>query len=94
MPGFSIPTELVGDVRQQALDDLMELGPDLVAALLGSDGSAPGDQSLSRGQRILQMVDDMQSGALDIERVQSEWRYLQRVAQFKQDIQDSPLGGA
>lgn len=94
MAGWSIPTELVSDVRQQALDELMELGPELVGALLGTDGSAPGDQSLTRGQRILQFIDDSNTGALDILRVQSTWRFNERVKQFQEDIAASPLGGA
>lgn len=83
---FSIPVELWDDVREQAIAELRELGPDLIGAMLSTDGGAPGDEPLSRSDRILQFMDDARSGALDILMVQSAWRYEERVRQFKADM--------
>lgn len=91
MAGWSIPTELVGDVRAQAMDELLDLGPELIAALLGADGGAPGDANLSPAQRIERFIDDAQSGALDFLRIQSPDVYEQYVREFNDDVANSPL---
>lgn len=94
MPGWALPTELMDEVWQQSMDELLELGPTLIEALLGPTGSAFGDRDLTRGERILRFLDDAHTGALDVLRIQSPAVFAGYEAEFKADIAQSPLVGA
>jgi len=76
---------MMNEIMEQAYEHIMEMSPILIASMQGPDG-AFGNVPLSRSDRILQFMDDAQSGALDIQRVQATWRYDERVKQFYKDM--------
>lgn len=61
----SIVAELWDAVSEQLLDEGIELGDSITAAMVGPDGEAPGDHRLSPAERIARFQDMAQRGVLD-----------------------------
>lgn len=94
-----MPASVVGElweaVSEQLMDEGLELGGDILSAMLGPDGEAPGDQALSRGQRIARFQDLAARGVLDalatICQAANAPHYDDLVRQYIKDVGDSAL---
>lgn len=87
----ALPAEMLKDVQEIALEECIEISLELLDNVIGADGSSFGDRELSRGNRILRFMDDAESGALDILRVQSPEVFASYVQEYRDDIANSPI---
>lgn len=87
----NVNNEMMSEVQEQAILELKAYGGELIAALLGTDGAAYGDQPLTRGERIARFIDDAEMGALDALRVISPTVYVRYVREYVDDIAHSGL---
>lgn len=95
---LSLVGELLTDVREQAYEECLWRSEALIESQLGPDGSAFGDDSLDRAQRIDRFVDMANRGVLDaLQAISPKWAQA-FVAQYQKDLAASPLvtqdGGA
>lgn len=93
----SIVAELWDAVSEQLLDEGIELGDSITAAMVGPDGEAPGDHRLSPAERIARFQDMAQRGVLDelkdLCAVAGATHYDDLVREYVKDVAASRLVG-
>ena len=91
----SIVAELWDAVADQLLAEGLELGDEVLSAMLGPGGEAPGDQAMSRGQRIARVQDLASRGVLDalagICAAAGASHYDDMVSEYVRDVAESEL---
>lgn len=83
--------ELMNDVRDQALQECLDLSLELIKSQLGTDGNAFGDHEISPSDRIARFVDYADRGILDILKGMGAPVYDTLVREYVQDMMKSPL---
>lgn len=84
----ALSVDMLNEVRERARQQCMELSLAMIEALLNPDGSTYGDTNLSRPQRVARFIQDAESGALDILKVQSPTIYERYVRDYVHDVRD------
>lgn len=84
--------DLLTDVREQAREQIRDMGLAVEGGMTGPDGEAFGDVQLSPADRIARFVDYAERGILDILLHQgSPKTYWMLIREFVSDMEHSPL---
>lgn len=84
--------DLLNDVRDQAREQIFDMGLAVEDGMTGNDGAAFGDVQLPPADRIARFVDYSQRGIMDILRGEGATKtYWMLIREFVADMKTSPL---
>lgn len=83
---MSLNAEMIEEVVERATEELIAMNLEIIEATLGI-----GDEPLDRADRIARFLDDSASGALDAMKVIRPDLYDAAIAEFRRDVNASPL---
>ena len=86
-----MPADLVDEVQKRLLIRAPEIAREVVRRFIRDDGTAPGDGTLSRGERIARFQDYASNGTLDMLKTVKPDLLERMVRQYEKDITESPL---
>jgi hypothetical protein len=86
-----LPADLVDEVQKRLLIRAPEIAREVVRRFIRDDGTAPGDEIMSRGERIARFQDYAMRGVLDYLKTVKPDLLDRMVKQYEQDITASPL---
>ena len=62
---------LLNEVQKAIREHAGEMASEVIRSLMGANGETAGDAAMSRGERIARFIEDAETGALDVLKVQS-----------------------